>query len=136
MPYTPRRPCNAPGCTALAQLGESRCAKHSAIVQERRRERQRQLDAQRGSARERGYDSRWAKARATYLAEHPLCVECLKHGAYVEATVVDHIVPHKGDQKLFWDTGNWQPLCKPCHDRKTAREDGGWGNPRGGRQDP
>lgn len=25
---------------------------------------------------------------------------------------------------LFWDEANWQPLCKPCHDQKTAREDG------------
>lgn len=39
------------------------------------------------------------------------------------ATVVDHIIPHKGDQYLFWDRSNWQPLCKLCHDRKTATED-------------
>ena len=25
--------------------------------------------------------------------------------------------------KLFWDRDNWQPLCKQCHDKKTARED-------------
>jgi len=43
------------------------------------------------------------------------------------AGVVDHIVPHKGDADLFWQRTNWQPLCKPCHDRKTATEDGGWG---------
>ena len=23
---------------------------------------------------------------------------------------------------LFWDTDNWQPLCKQCHSAKTARE--------------
>ncbi len=43
------------------------------------------------------------------------------------ATVVDHIVPHKGDQQLFWDTRNWQSMSKPCHDKKTAKEDGGFG---------
>jgi len=32
------------------------------------------------------------------------------------ATVADHIVPHKGDLKLFWDERNWQGLCAPCHD--------------------
>jgi 5-methylcytosine-specific restriction protein A len=26
---------------------------------------------------------------------------------------------------LFWDEDNWQALCKPCHDRKTAVE-GRW----------
>nr|WP_292832122.1 HNH endonuclease signature motif containing protein [Mesorhizobium sp.] len=29
--------------------------------------------------------------------------------------------------RLFWDRSNWQPLCKPCHDRKTATSDGGFG---------
>jgi len=30
---------------------------------------------------------------------------------------------------MFWDERNWQALCKPCHDAKTAREDGGFGRP-------
>ena len=42
---------------------------------------------------------------------------------YVRATVVDHIIPHRGDQKLFWDQNNWQALCKSCHDKKTLTED-------------
>jgi 5-methylcytosine-specific restriction endonuclease McrA len=32
------------------------------------------------------------------------------------ATVVDHIVPHRGNEALFWSIDNWQPLCQPCHD--------------------
>lgn len=41
----------------------------------------------------------------------------------VLATVVDHVIPHRGDQALFWDTSNWQPLCRRCHDgRKQAEE--------------
>lgn len=59
----------------------------------------------------------------TYLEAHPLCVQCAKQGKYVRATVVDHIIPHRGDQKLFWDQNNWQPLCKSCHDKKTLTED-------------
>ena len=54
--------------------------------------------------------------------EHPLCAECLKNGVLTPATVVDHIVPHRGDHALFWDEQNWQPLCKDCHDRKTGQE--------------
>ncbi|MCR8827199.1 HNH endonuclease [Photobacterium sp. TY 1-4] len=38
------------------------------------------------------------------------------------ATDVDHITPHKGDRRLFFDQSNWQSLCKSCHSRKTARE--------------
>ncbi|MBO4169685.1 HNH endonuclease [Cereibacter azotoformans] len=86
-------------------------------------------EARRPSANERGYTGKWAKARAEFLRLHPRCA-C---GA--TATVVDHVVPHKGDQKLFWQRSNWQPMCKPCHDRKTVREDGGFGNPVKGRGD-
>ena len=41
--------------------------------------------------------------------------------------VVDHRIPHKGDRVLFYDADNLQALCKPLHDSKTAREDGGFG---------
>lgn len=62
----------------------------------------------------------WAKQ---FLMAHPLCVQCMAEGRYVRATVVDHIVPHRGDQKLFWDRSNWQALCKAHHDKKTGLED-------------
>jgi 5-methylcytosine-specific restriction protein A len=41
---------------------------------------------------------------------------------------VDHIIPHKGNKGLFWTRFNHQALCKSCHDRKTATEDGGFGH--------
>lgn len=84
----------------------------------------------RESAASRGYGWRWRLARRGFLAAHPLCAQCSAEGVVRAATVVDHIIPHKGDQALFWDRSNWQPLCKAHHDRKTAREDGGFGNTR------
>jgi 5-methylcytosine-specific restriction protein A len=84
-------------------------------------------DKRRPNAAARGYTSDWRNARAEYLAQHPTCVEC---GAL--ATVVDHVKAHKGNTLLFWDRLNWQALCKPCHDRKTAKHDGAFGvRPRG-----
>ena len=77
-----------------------------------------------------GYDRRWQKARRAFLSTHPLCMACKALGRPTEATEVDHIKPHKGDTRLFWDTSNWQPLCANCHAQKTAREDGGFGNAR------
>lgn len=77
-------------------------------------------DRLRGGADARGYDSRWRKARALFLKQHPLCAFCQAEGKVVPATVVDHIIPHRGDQRLFWDQTNWEPLCKGCHDRKTG----------------
>ncbi len=76
-------------------------------------------DQTRGSAHSRGYDSRWKKARLCYLQKHSLCVQCMASGRPTLATVVDHIIPHRGDKTLFWDSSNWQPLCKDCHDKKT-----------------
>ena len=70
----------------------------------------------RRSSAKRGYGYRWQKERQVFLAANPWCVEC-DH----VATVVDHVLPHRGDVGLFWDAGNWQAMCKACHDRKTAR---------------
>jgi 5-methylcytosine-specific restriction endonuclease McrA len=70
---------------------------------------------------QRGYGGRWQKARLTFLSKNPLCAECQRSGRTTAATAVDHIVPHRGNSELFWDTTNWQPLCKPCHDEKTLR---------------
>lgn len=81
-----------------------------------------QSQVNRPTAHQRGYGSRWQKASKCYLRSHPLCAECERNGRVTEATCVDHITPHRGDMTLFWDVaGNWQSLCKPCHDAKTAK---------------
>lgn len=82
----------------------------------------------RPSASKRGYGARWRRYRKYFLTIHPLCVICKKQNMITSATVVDHIIPHKGDMKLFWDKTNHQGLCKCHHDTKTAREDGGFGH--------
>lgn len=92
------------------------------------------IDDRRGSAAARGYGRKWQEARAAFLAAHPLCQceECDEGRLRLTpATIVDHIVAHKGDRKLFWDRKNWQAMSKPCHDRKTALEDGGFGRTPG-----
>lgn len=88
-------------------------------------------EQERLSSTKRGYGYRWQQARAGYLAKHPLCVICKAKGLIEPATDLDHIIPHKGDMELFWDRTNWQGLCGSCHSEKTAKEDGGFGNPRG-----
>lgn len=70
----------------------------------------------------------WRKVRAHQLAIEPLCKECDKRGRVTVATVCDHI---DGDCNNNPEDGsNYQSLCRTCHATKTAREDGGWGNPR------
>lgn len=55
---------------------------------------------------------------------------CQAAGRTTLANCVDHIVPHKGDQVLFWDKKNWQSSCTPCNSKKAAAEEGGFGNRR------
>lgn len=68
----------------------------------------------------------WLRLRTLVLARDPVCKMCQRNAS----TVADHIVPHKGVWELFCDMLNLQGLCGPCHDKKTAREDGGFGNAR------
>lgn len=110
MPRRPRKPCRHPGCPELTE--GLYCLEHG-----------KQHNCDRVTSSGRGYDSRWRRARNRYLKAHPLCGKCRVEGRLRKATVVDHIIPHRGDQQLFWDESNWQPLCKSCHDHKTMTED-------------
>lgn len=76
------------------------------------------------------YDHAWREYSKRRLAEFPYCARCLKLGRTRRAVVTDHIQPHKCDPVLFRDPTNHQSLCKHCHDRKTWREDGGFGRQR------
>lgn len=63
------------------------------------------------------------RAAAAFRVEHPLCANPDQNPrCTLVTTVVDHIVPHRGDVVLFWDQTNWQGLCASCHSSKTARE--------------
>lgn len=66
----------------------------------------------------------WRAIRSSVLAAEPLCRECAQKGITRGANHVDHI---NGDATNN-DPSNLQPLCAPCHSRKTATEDGGFGN--------
>jgi hypothetical protein len=86
------------------------------------------------SARERGYTWEWEKARAAFLAEpgNQFCMKCQERKLLNPGTmhmdgsietnprriglVVNHKTPHRGDQKLFWDRINGEPLCHDDHD--------------------
>lgn len=99
--------------------------------------------ADKQSSTARGYGYKWQQARAAYLVKHPFCVYCLREAgiSYSQdvvsvgmecmtkgmglpyAQVVDHIVAHKGDMTLFWDSNNWQSLCSTHHSRDKQREE-------------
>lgn len=112
-----KKPCSKPGCLSLVENG-SRCGNHKGTYVKAR-------EKQRPSARRRGYTNAWDKARLAFLIKHPFCKMHLERQMHEPATEVDHIIPHKGDMRLFWDTDNWQSLCKSCHSKKTGWYDKG-----------
>ena len=68
----------------------------------------------RANAARRGYDHQWRKASKAFLALNPYCA-IRGEGCTILATLVDHVIPHRGDMELFWRDGNWQGLCDHCH---------------------
>jgi 5-methylcytosine-specific restriction protein A len=70
----------------------------------------------------------WKVLRRQVLLES--AHRCATQGCAAKASVVDHIRPHRGESDLFFDRDNLQAMCKPCHDRKTARHDGAFGRRR------
>lgn len=117
MAEKPLRPCRHAGCPELTRDGW--CPKHKP-----RHQRRASAD----------YHSWYmlpiwtTRLRPAQLLREPWCRECAR--AYppddprhrTRATVVDHIVPHRGDWEKFIDPANYQSLCKRHHDQKTALE--------------
>lgn len=65
--------------------------------------------------------SNWHRLRYRVLSRNPLCKFCGSKGLIVEASVVDHINPHKGDINKFFDINNLQSLCAHCHNSTKQR---------------
>lgn len=60
------------------------------------------------------------REREALFAEQPLCVECLKGGLAIKATIRDHKTPLAFGG--LDERENTQPLCQPCSDAKTKAE--------------
>lgn len=108
------RPPRLMGCCGAIVPADTLCT----CQIEKQRERKRRHDRKRLNSRQRGYTREWENARADFLRLHPFCAMC-----GTEATLVDHIQPHRGDKALFWNWNNWQALCASCHSRDKQRQE-------------
>ena len=117
MPTAPPRSCAVSGCLDYATR-YGRCAVHVVPILQAREIRD--------EAGRHWYQSaRWRKLRERILSIDPLCRHCMaRESRPVPATEVDHIDRHGGDAIKFWSGRNLQPLCAPCHARKTTIERG------------
>ena len=63
----------------------------------------------------------WRKLRRSYISEHPLCEECLKHNVITPAIHVHHLRPFMSEktETARWNTllneKNLRSLCYSCH---------------------
>ena len=83
------------------------------------------LRGPRQSAWARGYDADWSELRARHLQQEPMCRFCAERGITRQAKVVDHIESIRKRPDLV--ESNLQSLC---HNAKTNRVDGGFGQRR------
>ena len=91
MPGRFKTECKKPGCHNLTDNADGYCDEHQQECKPLRR-----YDDKRGSSAQRGYGSRWRRYRIWFLKHHPVCAVCGRL-----ASVVDHIVPHKGTLICF-----------------------------------
>ena len=98
MPTRPERACAWPGCGRLAVAGGLRCEVHATLVPAR------------PHAAARGYDRRWRRVRAMFLAQHPLCQA---PGCQAVAVDVHHVVA-LADGGTHAEN-NLQALCRAHH---------------------
>ena len=121
MSITARRFCAHPGCAALVSGSARYCEEHKADGQQAERAR----DQRRGSARVRGYTTRWNKYSKWFLSlpENQFCALHLDDGCAIVAQCVDHIdPPDNASDPRFWDTSNHQPACIHCNSVKGRRK--------------
>lgn len=116
----PLKPCAHSGCTELVK-GGGYCTRHT----RQNRNIKREHSLERGISAEWHYlysSARWRKIRAAQLISEPFCRNCASKGIRTKAEDVDHIIPHRGNRQMFYDSSNLQSLCHSCHSRKTIAE--------------
>ena len=118
MAQRPKRPCRYPRCSRLTTSKHGYCPTH-------KKSTDKSYELTRETATQRGYTKRtWQNLRKIVLNNNPLCKDPFdthrRYGETTPATEVDHIDGDRTNNAME----NLQPLCKPCHSRKTAQEHG------------
>ncbi|MGU5666143.1 HNH endonuclease [Aeromonas hydrophila] len=66
-------------------------------------------------------DMKWRGISERFLKKHPMCEHCKAKGRYYAAEVTDHIIELEDNWDLRYTKSNFQALCRPCHNKKTAK---------------
>ncbi len=118
--------CLKIGCSSIADPDTGYCERHRSdylVKLERVKQYTQGPDAYARKIKNRPYiklynSVQWRRMSTQKLKDNPVCEDC---GNRVSIEV-DHIEPHRGDLKLFFNYKNLQALCKSCHSKKTVKE--------------
>ena len=114
MPYKPLKPCAYPICPNLTR--DYYCPDHIHLAQAEHKE----MDKNRPTAHQRGYDTTWEKIRNYVLATEPLCRRCYAIGQAKPA----NLVHHQDHNPRNNENGNLEPMCESCHDLEHSKRKG------------
>lgn len=68
--------------------------------------------------------ARWRALRLHVFARDRFtCGKCSQRERNTSLLVCDHIEPHRGRERLFWDDTNLQTLCTTCHNKLKQKEE-------------
>ncbi|WP_203664738.1 HNH endonuclease [Lacticaseibacillus sp. 53-4] len=115
--------CNHAGCNTMVPFNQRYCDKHQPEPRASDNERYAHRKEIGGRYFQFYKSKPWRKLSYSYRLAHPLCERCKANGLYVQADVVDHIVPIRVDWSRRFDESNLQSLCNACHGVKTKVED-------------
>jgi len=114
MPTIPKyNKCRELGCNNPKTYRSTFCSKHGGGLTQRNKENNKLYNS-----------NFWKKLRIAQLSKEPLCASCLTQGRVVQAEHIDHVFPHRQDEKKF-RYNIFQSLCAICHTYKTQEEDKG-----------
>lgn len=109
----PLKPCTTPGCPTRTPQG--RCDVHTRLAGQQRLHWR------------KVYGDAWPRIRLDYLTRHPQCTLCPRmasvadhHPLGIRLLLLRRVTDPHADHRL-------RPLCAPCHNRATGRnQPGGW----------
>ena len=119
--------CQFSGCNEMAETGHTYCAKHLLESQKKHKEwlENHKKKPFENATRTNNYNSaEWRRLRREVLKRDGY--QCCQCGATAEESgyplEIHHIIPPKGNKKLFYNIDNCVTLCKCCHSRITQQE--------------
>lgn len=114
MPYAPlNTKCRELGCKNQKTSRSTFCLEHGGGITEKGKQNQKLYNT-----------TYWKRQRISQLSKEPLCARCLLEGKVVQAEHIDHVFPHRQNDKKF-RFNLFQSLCQVCHTYKTIDESKG-----------